>query len=199
MQRSRNFLQRCHGIFLAVFFGFVLLPTSGLSSAPQALSAPEKKSLSEFSKRAQAYIREERALPADKLKPTSDVAALDRQRTTLRRALQQSRPNAQQGDLFTPQVASVFRKLLSQTLSGPSGNEIRASLDHAEPVAPTNLTINGVYPNGNGEPIQSVPATLLQNLPVLPKGLEYCIAGKTLALRDRDANMVIDFLPQALP
>jgi len=39
----------------------------------------------------------------------------------------------------------------------------------------------------------------LKILPTLPKGLEYCIAGKTLALRDSAANMVVDYLPNALP
>jgi hypothetical protein len=29
--------------------------------------------------------------------------------------------------------------------------------------------------------------------------LDYCIAGKTLALRDSSANMVVDYLPNALP
>jgi hypothetical protein len=47
--------------------------------------------------------------------------------------------------------------------------------------------------------MQSVPPTLLLNLPVLPKGLEYRITGHTLSLRDTDANMVVDYLPDALP
>jgi hypothetical protein len=44
-----------------------------------------------------------------------------------------------------------------------------------------------------------MPPTMLQTLPPLPKGLEYSIAGNTLALRDTNANLVVDFLPDALP
>jgi hypothetical protein len=45
----------------------------------------------------------------------------------------------------------------------------------------------------------TMPAHLLEALPTLPKDLEYRFAGRTLILRDRDAALIIDFLPAALP
>jgi hypothetical protein len=39
----------------------------------------------------------------------------------------------------------------------------------------------------------------MKNLPKLPKGLEYRVAGKALALREMDANIVVDYIPNALP
>jgi len=164
-----------------------------------ALSDAERAELKSFSDRVNAYLKMEKNLPADKLSPTKNVDQLAQQRQTLRDALQQARPNAKQGDLFTPETAAVFRKLLRATLTGPSGRKIRASLNHAEPIGPQDLKVNGVYPNVSGQPLQSVPPTMLLNLPVLPKGLEYRISGHTLTLRDEDANMVVDFLPDALP
>jgi hypothetical protein len=164
-----------------------------------ALSDAERAQLKAFSDRAKQYINMEHNLPAGKLSPTKDVAKLEEQRQTLRQAVQQARPNAKQGDLFTPEVASVFRKLLRSTMTGPSGPKVRASLNHAEPIGPQDLKVNGVYPNVSGQPLQSVPATLLLNLPVLPKGLEYRISGHTLSLRDTEANTVVDYLPDALP
>jgi hypothetical protein len=164
-----------------------------------ALSDAERAQLKTFSDRAKQYVSMEHNLPAGKLSPTKDVAKLEEQRQTLRQAVQQARPNAKQGDLFTPEVASVFRKLLRSTMTGPSGPKVRASLNHAEPIGPQDLKVNGVYPNVSGQPLQSVPATLLLNLPVLPKGLEYRISGHTLSLRDTEANMVVDYLPDALP
>jgi len=47
--------------------------------------------------------------------------------------------------------------------------------------------------------LQSTPPTLLLNLPELPKGLEYRILGRELVLRDTDANIVVDYIPNALP
>lgn len=176
-----------------------LLPISVVSVALQTLSPQEQKLLDDFAKNAKAYMDKEHALPADKLKPKSDIELLEKQRVALRDAVRQSRPDAKQGDFFTPPTATVFRKLLARTMTGPDGAKIRASLKHAEPEAPMKFVVNADYPNRQGQPIQSMPPTMLQTLPPLPKGLEYSIAGNTLALRDTNANLVVDFLPDALP
>lgn len=186
-------------VLLTAALGCVLLSQAHAGGLDQPLSPAEKLALRDFSKQVKSYVFKEHMLPVDKLKPTSDITELERRRVALRQAIQQSRPDAKQGDIFTPAAASVFRKLLAQTLAGPDGAKIKASLSHAEPTAPPDFSVNGIFPNANGQPIQSVPATLLGNLPLLPKGLEYCLAGKTLALRDSDANMVVDYLPNALP
>ena len=162
-------------------------------------SPSDKKLLDEFSSNAKKYIDTEHSLAASKMKPTTDVAKLEDQRHQLRDAVQQSRPNAKQGDLFTPPTAEVFRRLLADLLNGPEGKKIKTSLHHAEPGAPAQFKVNAEFPNRSGQPVQSVPPTVLKVLPPLPKGLDYCIAGTTLALRDSSANMVVDFLPNALP
>lgn len=164
-----------------------------------ALSDAERAQLKSFSDRVKAYVNMQKQLPPYKLTPSKDVTKLEEQRKALRDALQKARPNAKQGEIFTPEVAAVFRKLLRSTMNGAEGPKIRASLNHAEPIGPRDLTVNGVYPNLNGQPLQSVPPTLLLNLPILPKGVEYRITGHTLSLRDADANMVVDYLPDALP
>jgi hypothetical protein len=178
-----------------------LLSAPAPSAARQlpSVSASDQKSLSDFSKKAKDYVSKEHMLAQDKMKPTSDVAKLQDQRRQLRDAVQQSRANARQGDFFTAETAEIFRKLLVDLLNGPDGKKIKISLSHAEPGAPAQFKVNGEFPNQNGQPIQSVPPTVLKVLPSLPKGLEYCIAGKTLALRDSAANIVVDYLPNALP
>ena len=167
--------------------------------SPAAPSSDNQKVLSDFSKKAKDYMSKEQMLSAGKMKPTTDVAKLQQQRKQLRDAVQQSRANSKQGDLFSSETAEAFRKLLVDLLNGPEGKKIKTSLNHAEPGASAAFTVNGEFPNKNGQPIQSVPPTVLKVLPALPKGLEYCIAGKTLALRDSAANMVVDYLPNALP
>ena len=191
-------------ISLIIPAALVLLAALSISAAaglPEP-SASEQKLLSVFSKKAKDYMDRENSLAADnadKMKPTADVAKLDQQRKQLRDAVRQSRMDAKQGDFFTAQIAPIFRRILSNLFNGPDGAEIKASLMHAEPGAPAQFAVNGEFPNQNGQPVQSVPATVLQALPVLPKGLEYGIGGKTLALRDTSANMVVDYLPNALP
>jgi hypothetical protein len=184
-----------------VVLAIVVAAALSAGSAAQilAVSSTDQKLLSDFSKKTKDYIDKEQSLAAAKMKPTTDVAKLEQQRKQLRDAVQQSRPNARQGDFFNPQIAGVFRKLLANLLNGPDGAKIKASLNHSEPGAPAQFKVNGEFPNQSGEPIQSVPPTVLKVLPALPKGMQYCIAGNTLALHDASANMVIDFLPNALP
>jgi hypothetical protein len=181
-------------------FGALALPcVAAFGAQVPAPSSSDQKLLDEFSSSAKKYINTEHSLAASKMKPTTDVAKLEDQRHQLRDAVQQSRPYAKQGDLFNPPTAAVFRRLLADLLKGPEGKKIKTSLYHAEPGAPAQFKVNAEFPNQNGQPIQSVPPTVLKALPSLPKGLEYCIAGSTLALRDSSANMVVDFLPNALP
>ncbi|HTM15571.1 MAG TPA: hypothetical protein VL135_01660 [Terracidiphilus sp.] len=186
-----------HSIVLACMIA--ITPAALRSSQSQPVSSSDQKLLSDFSKKAKDYIGKEQMLAQDKMKPTTDVAKLQQQRKQLRDAVQQSRANARQGDLFTAETADAFRGILGNLLKGPDGKKIKTSLNHAEPGAPAEFRVNGEFPNQNGQPIQSVPPTVLKILPTLPKGLEYCIAGKTLALRDSAANMVVDYLPNALP
>jgi len=38
-----------------------------------------------------------------------------------------ARPQAKEGDIFTPQIADLFRKLITHTINGPDGAQIRTS------------------------------------------------------------------------
>src|SRR5579863_2854595 len=133
-------------------------PAQSLPSSPS-----DRKTLSDFSRHAKEYINQEHDLAADKMKPTSDVSKLEQERKQLRDAVQQSRPNARQGDFFTPDAARVFRKLLANVLNGPGSEKIKSSLNHAEPGAPAAFQVNAEFPNRNGQPIQSVPPTVLRS------------------------------------
>lgn len=195
MLRSARFCRHA-AVALAAL---TIAPAMIISAQTPSTSSSDQKILSDFSKQAKDYVSKEHSLADDKMKPTSDVSKLEQQRKQLRDAVQQSRPNAKQGDFFTPEAAKVFRKLLANLLNGPDSSKIKSSLNHAEPGAPADFRVNAEFPNANGQPIQSVPPTVLKALPALPKEMEYCIAGNTLALRDSSANMVVDFLPNALP
>jgi hypothetical protein len=59
------------------------------------------------------------------------------------------------------------------------------------------LKVNAPFPENL--PLQSTPATLLLNLPRLPAELDYRFVGNALVLRDTAANIIVDFIPDALP
>jgi hypothetical protein len=44
-------------------------------------------------------------------------------------------------------------------------------------------------------PLQTFPPTLLFQLPQLPEELEYRFVDNALILRDTEANIVVDFMP----
>ena len=69
-------------------------------------------------------------------------------------------------------------------------------MKHAEPLAPRPLQVNDAYPPAT--PLQSTPPSLLLNLPPLPPDLEYRVVGHALILRDIDANLIVDFIPNAI-
>jgi hypothetical protein len=170
-------------------------------AAKASLSADDQKSIDSFVAAAKGYLEIDRNAPSEaKLKPTSDIADLERRRKALRQLIVTARPDAKQGDLFTPPVADLFRRLMAQAMDGTGGSKVRRSLQSAEPVAAVEahrIAVNHDYPNQKGQPLQSAPGTLLQYLPILPKGLEYRMVGNILVLRDTEANLVVDYLPNA--
>jgi hypothetical protein len=195
----------------SVFSSFIVLTLACVTVAPgqitdpaakAALSSEDQKTIKSFQHAAKSYLDIHDGAPAQaQLKQSGDVADLDKRRDALKQAIRTARPNAKQGDLFTPQVAALFRKLLAKAMRGSSGNAVRHSLQDAEPTTAaesSQIAVNHDYPNQEGQPLQSAPATLLQHLPILPKGLEYRMVGQILVLRDTEANIVVDFLPNAL-
>ncbi len=57
--------------------------------------------------------------------------------------------------------------------------------------------VNADYPESAA--LATVPPLILVNLPRLPDGLEYRFMGRDLILRDREANVIVDFIPGAVP
>jgi hypothetical protein len=108
-----------------------------------------------------------------------------------------ARPQAAQGEIFTPPVTELFRRLVFSSLNGPDGTQIRKSYRRAEPIHGVHLQVNQAYPDGL--PLQSMPPSLLLNLPHLPKEMEYRFVDHELVLRDIAANLVIDLIPQLTP
>jgi hypothetical protein len=154
--------------------------------------------LQQFNQRIEAYL----AVHADavsktaKPKQSKDSAKIQAARETLAATIQTLRKDAKPGDIFTPAVRARFRKVLYPEFKGREGGEVREQMeeDAAEGVP---LKVNGKYPEKAS--VTTMAPNLLAQLPVLPKNLEYRIVGKTLILRDIDANLIVDFMPNAVP
>lgn len=190
MPPKRSILRRLLLIVAALLTSF-----ASVAQAPPAPGSNDAKAVADFQQRAKEYLDWRNKIgkrPSAGNSPEKIIAA----RRDLANNVRVGRAGAQRGEVFSPDIADYFRRQIAATLNGRHGKRIRSSLRHSEPTE-MELQINQSYPEKVA--LQSTPPTLLLNLPELPKGLEYRILGRELVLRDSDANIIVDYLPNALP
>lgn len=158
---------------------------------------PDAVTQQDFKKRIDSYLalRAEALKGADPLKPTSDPAEIKAGQNTLAQRISAARVGAKPGDLFTPEISQRFRELLAPQLKGEDGRDAKQIVKDDAPVA-VPFKVNAQYPEG--KPLPTVPAKLLLNLPPLPKQVEYRIIDRHLILRDTEANLIVDFMLNAI-
>lgn len=156
----------------------------------------------DFKKRIDNYLALRTRLGTPRQKETHDPAEIREAQESLAAAIRVARTDARPGDILTPEIRNLFRRLLYPQVEGHQGREIKQELGedvHERDEAtqkPVPLKVNASYPEGNAFP--TVPAPLLLNLPRLPEELEYRIVDKNLILRDVQANIIVDFIPNAI-
>jgi hypothetical protein len=181
---------------LLISAGMLLAALTLLPQTPPAPGSHDAKLVADFEQRAKQYLEWRENMAGKSPSPANSPEKIVAARQELANKVRVARAGAKQGEIFTPEVADYFRHEIADTLNGPHGKEVLSSLRHGEPTK-MELQINQSYPET--VPLQSTPPTLLLNLPELPKGLEYRILGRELVLRDRDANIIVDYVPNALP
>jgi len=154
--------------------------------------------VSEFQRRLQDYDGVRRRLDA-----TLPAAALSDDPATIRHvvdahhgALLAARFKARQGDIFSSAIAETFRSRIRESLHGMSPRQFLASITEADAPPIGRPSINASYPDGAA--LTTMPPDLLQRLPSLPAGLEYRFIDRDLILWDPHANLIVDFIPNAL-
>jgi hypothetical protein len=156
------------------------------------------KAPGDFDKRVAQYVKLHKAARAEihGLKQTDSPEEIAEQQAKLADLIRQARRGARIGDIFTPPVAAAFRQLIDNTMRSTQAPRILESLRSSSPVT-RPIQVNEPYPSG--VPLQSTPPSLLMNLPQLPPELDYRVVGGTLILRDVDANLVVDCIPDVIP
>jgi hypothetical protein len=155
--------------------------------------------IADFEKQVKEYVKlhkkAEVGLPA--LKPTDSPHTLNQRRRILAGRIQTARQDAKQGDLFSPPVSQLYKRLISMAYQASGPASVGTSLRHDEPVSNVRAQVNGLYPETI--PLQTTPPSILLNLPPLPPELDYRIVGQNLVLRDTGANIIVDYIPDAIP
>lgn len=180
-----------------------LLVTAGLLIAQRTLAGPQHDSdgrgLKEFSDRVEAYEKlhkeAEKSLP--KLKKKSKEEAIAAQQQALVSKIRELRSDARRGDIFTPSASEAVAQVIKAVFTGPDAHRVANTIQAGEPLEGFKVQVNQRYPDGLS--FTTVPPTLLQKLPRLPDEMAYRILGSDLLLVDRKANMIVDFMPNAIP
>ena len=155
--------------------------------------------LQDFKARVDKYldIHKDAAKGPARLKETEDPAEITRAQDALATRIRSARADAKQGDVFTAEISTAFRRLLAPELKGEQGRDAKTVLKtDAPPPAAIAFKVNAKYPEG--QPLPTTPANVLLNLPRLPEPLQYRIIGRHLLLLDSAADLVVDYIPNAI-
>jgi hypothetical protein len=143
-------------------------------------------------------VRSEAVDAVGGLRPTQDPVQLGAQRQLLQSEIRRRRVDAKPGDIFQPDIRAYIREILRPIVRGEQGEDIRARLrDDAPEPDSVPLEINAAYPAGL--PFPTSPFPLLAALPPLSTGLAYRVIGRDLILLDQPADLLIDYMRNALP
>jgi hypothetical protein len=152
----------------------------------------------EFLNRVQQYVdlhnKLESTLPPRQEQATP--AEVQAHETALAGLIAKARSRAKQGDLLPQHIRGYLRRQIGRAIAGPEGRALRESIMEDNP-AMVRLRVNGRYPDGI--PRTTMPPPILGALPKLPEHLEYRFIGPRLVLLDSHAQLVVDYMDEALP
>jgi hypothetical protein len=194
------------GLLWAAFaFSLATLPIlsraeDGLAQLKQEspVSPGDKQAITLFKNRIKDYIKlrskVKRKLP--RLSKDSTPEQLESFRKSFEESLRAARAGAKRGDVFTPAAADYIRRTLRTEFKGDDRAALREIVFEAE-TSGVPLRVN--YPYPETRELTEMPPTLLLRLPQLPTEVKYRFVGRNMLLVDRDNNLIIDYMVDALP
>src|SRR5688572_8519096 len=155
--------------------------------------------MADFAKRIDSYVkvRKELADSVGELDPSWSQVEIANRASKLGTALVAARANAKPGDIFTPEIASILATLIKEEYSRRPDAVQETREDQQDELPDFVPQVNQVYPTTY--PLATFPPALLPILPALPEQIEYRMVQNYLVLRDVEANVILDYLPNAVP
>jgi len=197
----------------ALMLSLALSGPSGAAPAPSQAVPPKRaarrarmdqKEIEEFLEEVGEYLEHRRKAREElpKLKDRAEPEDVTAYAKGLADNIRERRRGARQGDVFRPRLARAFRRIFAREL-GRTAHERRVVLREGNPTGDEErlpapkVGVNAQYIPA--APLSTMPPTLLLALPTLPEEVEYRFVGRSLILRDSVANLIIDFIPNAVP
>jgi hypothetical protein len=158
---------------------------------------PDAATIKDFLGRVDKYVelhkKAEATLPP--LPKQTDPNQIDTHERALAKLIQAARAGARPGDLFSPAMQRLVRRLLVPVFRGRDGAQIKSEILDNEYKGSVQLKVNGRYPDE--VPISTVPPQVLQQLPKLPEELEYRFVRNHMIIFDPHAHIIPDFVERA--
>ena len=179
---------------LLVTTGLALVGCTGATPPP----SPHAAATARFEERVKEYLvlhrKLEGQLPKQKKEATPEE--IDKNQRALAALVQQARPNARQGEFFTPEMQAYLHRVFDEVFVGTDGKNLLGSIMDENPGLP-QLVINERYPDA--VPLSTMPPEILNILPKLEEDMEYRFVGRRLVLLDSHAHLILDFTDELLP
>lgn len=165
---------------------------------PPPVSSADKRTIVAFENRVKAYMKLRDRIKAKlpNLSKDSTPEQIESYRKSFEAQVRAARAGVKNGDIFRAGVAAYIRKTLRTEFQGKDRAELRDIAFEAETQG-VPLRVNYPYPEKSE--LSEMPATLLIKLPQLPKEVRYRFVGRNMLLVDRDNNLIIDYMVDALP
>ena len=186
-----------HRVVVGLMIG-VLGIVAAVAGVPSQGSVEEQAALRVFEERIGAYGALHRRLegPLPSPKASQSLRSLLISRAFLGSAIKTARPNARQGDIFTPAVEQLFRRIIKEAFEGRDREAFLGDLnDEHVTLHDFHPRVHDPYPDWA---THEMPMILLHRLPSLPEDIEYRLLGHDLVLWDIHADLIVDVLPDAI-
>lgn len=172
-------------------------PSAPIHLSDVELSASEHRAAEDFESRVRQYrtLQKKLAATLPKLPTRATPAQVDENQRALGVLIKSERAGAKRGELLTPEMQALVKRILAAVLSGADGKTIKASIMDENPGVPT-LSVNDRYPDAI--PLSTMPPQVLKALPKLEEDLEYRFVGERLVLMDAHAHIIVDFTDDVL-
>jgi len=188
--------------------------TSKESIVPPQTVEMDAETLRKFQHEVKEYVelRQSVLKQIPPINAKSTPAEIEAHQKSLTQAIMSYRKGAKRGDIFRPDVEAAIRRTLHREFASAQGPALLKDIKQGNPKVEGNpiprdpskevmpavtVAVNALYPDA--APFSSVPPSLLLKLPLLPEQVRYRFIGRALILRDTEANVILDYIPDVVP
>ena len=176
-----------------------VVAAAGCTQEEKRPEDPTKALFADFARRVDGYMTLRKSVvdSVGELDATKSQAEITTRATKLASGIIAARAQAKPGDIFTPEFSALMATLIKQEYSRRPDSVKETREDQQDELPDFVPQVNQLYPTTY--PLATFPATLLPLLPALPEQLEYRVVQNYLVIRDIEANVILDIMPNAVP